>query len=178
MKKYIVFVWNHSWGPYEILTARRFTEEEKGRWAEWYREVGFYACPESPEDPRYELKALSWTDELVKSITSRGADGSFPSGGNNVYIITAAERDQLIELNAIRAREKAEAEKAEQVAYWSDIITKCERQGELYTEAEAARLRKQYNDIHNEGGFGYVPPFYTVNTYELAKAKLAELLGE
>lgn len=37
-------------------------------------------------------------------------------------------------------------------------------------------LKKQYNNIHNEGGEGYIPHFYTYEEYEYAKKLLSKLL--
>lgn len=47
--------------------------------------------------------------------------------------------------------------------------------GKLMTEAQAKKWKKEYNDLMNEGGDGYIPDIITVERVEYAKRVLAEL---
>lgn len=70
---------------------------------------------------------------------------------------------------------KAEAEKAERRAEAQRIVDEAAKSTEpLMTNEEYKAWRKQYNDIHNEGGEGYIPERITVEQLEYAKKVLAE----
>lgn len=71
-------------------------------------------------------------------------------------------------------KEKKETE--ESIAECRKIIEQCEKQEKLYTKEEAVKKRRDYNNLYNEGGEGYVPHFYTIEEYEFTKTKLNELL--
>lgn len=59
--------------------------------------------------------------------------------------------------------------------YYKKVIKECENH-KLYHKEDIKKIRKQYNDIHNEGGEGYIPHFYTFEEYEYAKKQLTKLL--
>lgn len=71
----------------------------------------------------------------------------------------------------VKAYEKAEKEKEikEKVESAKKTIAKAESQKDIPTKAEAKRRMKQYNDVVNEGGEGYVPYIISVEEYEYAK---------
>jgi len=70
---------------------------------------------------------------------------------------------------------KSEAEKAERIAEAQRIVDEAAKSTEpLMTNEEYKAWRKQYNDIHNEGGEGYIPERITVEQLEYAKKILAE----
>lgn len=71
----------------------------------------------------------------------------------------------------VKAYEKAEKEKEikEKVESAKKTIEKAERQKNIPTKEEAKRRMKQYNDVMNEGGEGYVPYIISVEEYEYAK---------
>jgi hypothetical protein len=73
--------------------------------------------------------------------------------------------------------EKAAEKKAEAIAEAKEIIAKAEKtarnnNGTLMTATEAAAWRRRYNNINNEGGYGYVPEVITQELYEYAQATL------
>ena len=72
--------------------------------------------------------------------------------------------------------EKEKKETEESIAECRKIIEQCEKQEKLYTKEEAVKKRRDYNNLYNEGGEGYVPHFYTIEEYEFTKTKLNELL--
>lgn len=172
MTQYITAVESWSSCGIQIVPARRFTDAEKARYAEWYRDYGFARSG----DVIY-LDNVIWRD-LYEVIDDRKADGAFPGTDNHAWIITEDEKAALIALNQQRAAEKAAQERADRIEQLSRIITRCEAQGKLYTKEEAAKERKQYNDFYNEGGEGFVPHFYTIDDYQWAKRELAEIRGE
>lgn len=71
----------------------------------------------------------------------------------------------------VKAYEKAEKEKEikEKVESAEKTIAKAESQKDIPTKEEAKRRMKQYNDVMNEGGEGYVPYIISVEEYEYAK---------
>ena len=63
--------------------------------------------------------------------------------------------------------EKKEAEeKAWQIAHAKDIVKKAEAQKSIPTAAELRRIQKEWNDVYNEGGEGYVPQMITREQYD------------
>ena len=149
---YIVIENARAWGI-SICNARRFTDEEKQHYADWYKEIGFVGVGD-----HIKLSMLKWSD-----MPNRKSDGSFVGCDNQAWIITEEEKTWFIRLDAER---KAEAERekiAINRAYYEDVIKRANRQPKLYTREEAKRLAKQYNDVANEGGEGYVPHYYTID---------------
>ena len=72
------------------------------------------------------------------------------------------------EVKAYRAaQDKKENEDALENA--KEIIKKAEAQRDIPTEKEAAERRRAYNDVHNEGGEGYIPTWITREAYDEAK---------
>lgn len=71
----------------------------------------------------------------------------------------------------VKAYEKAEKEKEikEKVESAKKTIAKAENQKDIPTREEAKRRMKQYNDVMNEGGEGYVPYIISAEEYEYAK---------
>lgn len=151
-----------------ICTARRFTAEEKKHYTPEFREKGFVGLGDD-----ITLKHIGLFD-----LPDREADGSFLGCNNFAYIITEAERDEYIRLNAERA---AEVKRKEREAAIKDLryqIAKAERQRDLPTREEADRRMKRYNDVQNEGYEGYVPYIYSRDEYDTMKKHLAELIEE
>ena len=69
--------------------------------------------------------------------------------------------------------EVMENEKAEKIKDAKEIITKAEKQTSIPTVAEYKVWARNYNNLHNEGGDGYVPKLITKEEYEYAKSILA-----
>lgn len=169
MKEYLTCEYASSSGV-SLQKARRFTEEEKNKFASWYREVGFVQTSDS-----VDLEYLTWLD--VRSVLgeSKKEDGSFPGCGNATYIITDAEWNRLIELNNDKKLAKEHAAKLAEIKECKEIIEACKRQGKLYTQEEAEDKARAYNNLYNESSYGYVPHYYTTEEYECAKMRLSEL---
>lgn len=74
--------------------------------------------------------------------------------------------------------ENEDDEQAEEIARLEKIIAKAEKQAEIPTKAEKAEQLRAYNNLHNEGGEGYVPWIVSLEEYEAAKEELKRLKGE
>ena len=159
----------YSYG-FSIAEARRFRDDEKQNYAEWFREIGMVSLG---RDRTVDLPFVSLDDALVKDILNRPADGEFLGCSNAAWIISAAEKDQLLALNKQNEAKK----KAEEIAYLRARLKGLES-AKLYTEEEAEAAKKRWNDIQNQGGEGYVPHYPTFGEYESIKNRLSEIDGE
>lgn len=169
MEEYLVCEVAYSYGV-SLCNARRFTEEEKKGYVEWFKDKGFVEIGDSTD-----LEYISWTD-VKEVLKERKDDGSFSGCSNCAYIISEDEWNALVELNEKKRSEKEKKETEESIAEYRQIIEQCEKQEKLYTKEEAVKKRRDYNNLYNEGGEGYIPHFYTIEEYEFAKTKLNELL--
>ena len=173
MKEYLTCEVAFSYGI-SLRKARRFSEEEKEKYAEWFRDKGF-VCLKSSFN--IDLEHITWED-VREVLNNRDDDGSFSGCSNVAYIISQNEWDELVELNTKKGLEKEKKEVEKSITECKQIIEKCEKQEKMYTKEEAAKKRRDYNRLYNEGGEGYVPHFYTIEEYEFAKTKLNELLSK
>ena len=169
MTTYLVLEDASSYG-YSLRTARRLTDAEKAHKRPEYWDLCFVGMGDS-----IDLRHIHWDDPLVQSIITRPYDGSFDGCSNQAYIITPEERAQLVELDKAKGAAKAKREREEIRKFWMSVIRDCERQGHLYTREEAAAARKHWRDTQNEGEDGYMPQYLTIDEYEQAKKRLAEL---
>lgn len=172
MKEYLVCEVADNYGV-SLCHARRLNDKEKTEYSEWFRENGFVGISSYPI---IDLKEINWID-VRNILNGRKLDGSFLGCCNSAYIITEDEWNKLIALNDQKCSEKLAKEKAEYIEHYKRVIQNCENQRKLYTKEEANAKAKEWNDIHNEGGEGYAPHFYTIDEYEYAKKKLEELNG-
>lgn len=151
-----------------IMDARRFTEEEKKDFAEWFRDVGMTSV-----GPSTYLPGVTWED-----LPRRQPDGSFCGCSNHAWIISEAERDHYLALNSERVRASRIKELHGDLDYYRSIIANASRQSDLPSREEARRREKRWNDINNDGGDGYVPHVYSRDEYDWATAKVQELEAE
>ena len=172
MKEYLICEVADSYGV-SLCHARRFTDEEKAEYVESFRELGFMRIYSYPT---IKLDGINWID-VGNILKDREPDGSFIGCSNSAYIVTEEEWNKLISLNDKKCNEKLAKEKAESIEHYKKIVQACESQEKLYTKEESAAKAKKWNDIHNEGGEGFVHHFYTIDEYEYAKKRLEELNG-
>lgn len=170
MREYLVCEVADNYGV-SLCHARRFTDEEKAEYIESFRELGFIRIDSYPT---IKLNGINWID-VSNILSNREPDGSFIGCSNSTYIVTEEEWNQLISLNDKKCNEKLIKEKSESIEHYKKIVQACESQEKLYTKEESIAKTKEWNDIHNEGGEGFVPHFYTIDEYEYAKKKLEEL---
>lgn len=135
------------------------------------RDSGFWHCI-----PRPDLKAKGVTHTIGKAgILSAELAARIDRMLHEVIRGGQAEDPAVAEY--YRAREAAKAEQARAEA--RRILEKAERcprksNGALMSDKEAAAWRRAYNNVMNEGGYGYVPEVITQEQYDAA----AKVLGE
>lgn len=71
------------------------------------------------------------------------------------------------EVKTYRAEQKRK-ERAEEIERAKKLIAKAEQQETIPSKKEAERMMKRYNDINNEGGYGYVPHIISIEEYNWA----------
>lgn len=108
------------------------------------------------------IAKIGFTEERAKEIEAFLAE------------VIAAGKDAEAEEIRQKAEEKS---KADRIASAMEVIQKAEAQQDIPEAAEAARRMRNYNNIHNEGGDGYVPYIYSREEYDAAKRILAELVN-
>ena len=93
----------------EIAMARRFTEQEKEPYADWFKESGLVLIKSIAVLPH-----ISITD-IASVIGDRGSDGSFCGSNNMAFFVSDEEADALraIEQRKAIAQEKREKEEEE-----------------------------------------------------------------
>lgn len=89
------------------------------------------------------------------------------------FLQSVIEEGKTEEVRAYEV-EKAVREKAEYKQSLENFLAEAAKH-KLYTAEEAERARKNWINIVNEGGSGYVPHFYTFEEVESAKRELAEI---
>lgn len=159
--------------PNELIEVRLPTEEEKARHcAGWADGLIFSAGLDS----RVPIPYVKY-DDIPSEWKTRDC-WTLPGCYNRCYEISDAEWDWVISLNAQRGAEKKEKERQEDIEWYQNIIRKAERQPDIPTPEEAARRCKRWNDVYNEGGYGYVPDIIDSARYARAKQMLQELTGD
>lgn len=163
MENYIVIENAPAYGI-TICHARRFTEDEAAGFSDWFKAIGFVGLGD-----KIKLEMLKWSD-----MPKRSRDGEFLGCNNQAWIITDEEMNDYIRLNEDRRIEAERHETEEKRKYYEEIIERASRQPRLYTRDEAKQLRKQYNDLYNEGGEGYIPHYYTIDEIDTVRKWLEE----
>lgn len=148
-----------------LQSARHLTDEEKTHYKPECRDSILIGVGD-----HIALPYITGRD--LNDLTGRETY-SFRGCGNRAYELTDAEWDAFVALNAARAAEAEAKEDRERIEAAEAVIAKAEAQRDIPTAEEAARRIRQYNNIYNEGGEGYVPQIITVEQYERAKAVLA-----
>lgn len=106
------------------------------------------------------IKQIAFTAERAEEIAK--------------FLADAIEAGRDAEAQEIRVAENA-AEVAEEIENAEKLIAAAEAQKDIPDRAEAKRRMKRWNDVHNEGGEGYVPHIICREEYEHAKQKLEKL---
>lgn len=93
------------------------------------------------------------------------------AGGETANEINATIKEMKEELAVefgIKTKEQIEQEEKVEVA--KEVVRLAEKEGieNLMTNSEHAKWRKKYNDLHNEGGQGYIPTRISKEKYEHA----------
>lgn len=77
------------------------------------------------------------------------------------------------EVLAFRA-EQTRKEVVEELKRCKQIVARCEKGWMVESAAEAKAKRDQWNNLHNEGGEGYIPTWYPRELYEYALAYIKQ----
>ena len=154
----------------KLRQVRRLTPEEKLKYTEECRDFLFY--PADGEEYEFENKIEPC------DFPDRKSDGEWHYGSNKLWIISQDEWDNYIAVDRERTKIKSEKKRVERLAYLERAKSAAEKQTKLYTLDEAKRVWKKYNDTYNEGGYGYVPHYYTDVEYEQICAEIEKLKSE
>jgi hypothetical protein len=143
----------------ELAWARRFREEEKTEYADWFRDLGMTSFSGAPH--------IKVNREAIRQVVgSRKPDGKFCGCSNRAWTITEQEWDQIIALSAEMNVKKAEKEKAFEAAEAADIKKKIETgycfyceswcNGDCghYTNDPAIMYPRQLDDAIEEQNYG------------------------
>lgn len=164
-----------SWGIF-LQEAQYLTDEEKEGFADWYKPLAMR--PVNRDRKKLDFLKL---DDFLEIVRKEQSAGMFMGTSNTVYIITREQWDALIDRDARRKAEKAEKDRANTVKYLRGEKERARlqmRDGKLPDAEEARRKWVEYNNVHNEGGEGWTPHFYTQTEYENICRRLAELEAE
>lgn len=171
MKTYLT-VCQHFASEITLQKAAYLSAEDKQHFLEEYRDIMM-----RPVSDTLSLDHLKW-DDLYTLLAGRKSIGQFSGSCNAVYEISQGEWDALVRMNAETEEAKAAQEQTEEKASLLALKEKAERQmsdGRLPTAEEAKAKTKAWINAMNEGGYGYVPHYYTQGEYNEICRRLAEL---
>lgn len=162
LKTFPFFSWHFGGTDKTVGLARWATVEEEAN----YNHANVFDLAKAIEQT--SLEDITFED-VKKVITTSDQDGFLYNDA--LYVITNEQKEALINYNTKEILEKEN----KQINYYKELIKNIEKH-KLYHAKDVERMKKQYNDIHNEGGEGYIPHFYTFEEYEYAKKLLSKLL--
>ena len=118
-------------------------------------------------DDKIVLPHIKWLER-----PTRKHDGMFNGSNNQVFIITDEEKNYYIQINNQRAEEKAEMKRNNRIEYIKTALEQASKSKIYETLEEAIQAHKDYNDLHNEGGDGYIPHMWTRYEIEMLNNEL------
>lgn len=166
MENLLTIEWAPAYGI-ELCSARHLTEEEKTHYNPEYREsilIGIGTHISLPHIKREDMP-------------NRPSDGEFNGCNNQAWIITQEEWDVYLATEKSRGEAEAARKQAEEIAVLEHRKASAEAQGNLPSKEEAERRVREWINVQNEGGEGYVPHIYTQDEYERICRRLDELKG-
>lgn len=164
LKTFPFFSWHFGGTDKTVGLARWATVEEEAN----YNHANVFDLAKAIE--AIPLEDITFED-VQKVITTSNNDGFLYNDA--LYVITNEQKQALLNYNTKEILEKEN----KQINYYKELIKNIEKH-KLYHAQEVRKMKKQYNDIHNEGGEGYIPHFYTFEEYEYAKKQLAKLIKQ
>ena len=168
LKTFPFFSWHFGGTDKTVGLARWATVEEEAN----YNHANVFDLAKAIEQT--PLEDITFED-VQKVITTSDNDGFLYNDA--LYVITSEQKEALINYDTNNKIKKGKAQLTEEIYYYKKVIKECENH-KLYHKEDIKNIKKQYNDIHNEGGEGYIPHFYTFEEYEYAKKQLAKLIKE
>ena len=164
LKTFPFFSWHFGGTNKTVGIARWATVEEEAN----YNHANVFDLAKAIEET--PLEDITFED-VKKVITTSDQDGFLYNDA--LYVITNEQKEALLNYNKKEILEKEN----KQINYYKELIKNIEKH-RLYHAQDVEKMKKQYNDIHNEGGEGYIPHFYTFEEYEYAKKQLAKLINK
>lgn len=164
LKTFPFFSWHFGGTDKTVGLARWATVEEEAN----YNHANVFDLAKAIEQT--SLEDITFED-VKKVITTSDQDGFLYNDA--LYVITNEQKEALLNYNKKEILEKEN----KQINYYKELIKNIEKH-QLYHAQDVEKMKKQYNDIHNEGGEGYIPHFYTFEEYEYAKKQLAKLINK
>lgn len=164
LKTFPFFSWHFGGTDKTVGLARWATVEEEAN----YNHANVFDLAKAIEQT--PLEDITFED-VQKVITASDNDGFLYN--DELYVITNEQKEALLNYNTKEILEKEN----KQINYYKELIKNIEKH-KLYHAKDVERMKKQYNDIHNEGGEGYIPHFYTFEEYEYVKKQLAKLINK
>ena len=166
LKTFPFFSWHFGGTDKTVGLARWATVEEEAN----YNHANVFDLAKAIEQT--SLEDITFED-VKKVITTSDQDGFLYNDA--LYVITNEQKEALINYNTNNKIKKEKAQLNEEIYYYKKVIKECKNH-KLYHKEDIEKIKKQYNNIHNEGGEGYIPHFYTYEEYEHAKKLLSKLL--
>lgn len=166
LKTFPFFSWHFGGTDKTVGLARWATVEEEAN----YNHANVFDLAKTIE--QIPLEDITFED-VQKVITTSDQDGFLYNDA--LYVITNEQKEALINYNTNNKIKKEKAQLTEEIYYYKKVIKECENH-KLYHKEDIEKIKKQYNNIHNEGGEGYISHFYTYEEYEYAKKLLSKLL--
>lgn len=164
LKTFPFFSWHFGGTDKTVGLARWATVEEEAN----YNHANVFDLAKAIE--KIPLEDITFED-VKKVVTTSNNDGFLYN--DELYVITNEQKEALLNYNTKEILEKEN----KQINYYKELIKNIEKH-KLYHAKDVERMKKQYNDIHNEGGEGYIPHFYTFEEYEYVKKQLAKLINK
>lgn len=164
LKTFPFFSWHFGGTDKTVGLARWATVEEEAN----YNHANVFDLAKAIE--KIPLEDITFED-VKKVVTTSDNDGFLYN--DELYVITNEQKEALLNYNTKEILEKEN----KQINYYKELIKNIEKH-KLYHAKDVKRMKKQYNDIHNEGGEGYIPHFYTFEEYEYVKKQLAKLINK
>ena len=158
-KEFYVIEHDPSYCEVKILKARRLTESEKSDYADWCKDKMLIGLGEDSD-----LEYIDWKD-----LPKRQSDGQFNGCNNSAWIISKEEVEHYKELNARREAKAQGKEKAEEIKEAEKIVELSKTVRVFDTDGERAVWLRKYNNVQNEGGYGYLPITLTKQEVNAAK---------
>lgn len=164
LKTFPFFSWHFGGTDKTVGLARWATVEEEAN----YNHANVFDLAKAIE--KIPLEDITFED-VKKVVTTSDNDGFLYN--DELYVITNEQKEALLNYNTKEILEKEN----KQINYYKELIKNIEKH-KLYHAKDVEKMKKQYNDIHNEGGEGYIPHFYTFEEYEYVKKQLAKLINK
>jgi hypothetical protein len=133
-----------------------------------------------------ELKAKDYAPTEVKEKSCNPSYANIPIGsvvvsGNGTFVcinghteeIMTAYREAIAEGTSEECKAEEKKEHQAEIERAKELISKAESQDKIMTKAECKEWIRNYNNLYNEGGEGYVPTLITKEQYESAKQLVA-----